>query len=150
VFKQLLRSVTMRDRSIALNPDSEGSLLVPSVAAVRERIPSDWPDSLRREVKDTLSDPAFGSAATPGQVEPAAQQLGIPMVPFSRNLTTNAAGSPEVLYLSQPGFNHDSTIAAVRVTSDCGALCGSGTTWLLSRRPGYRWLVWFQWVFWVS
>jgi hypothetical protein len=112
-------------------------------------MPDYWPDSLRREVESALADPAMRSAVTREQVEPGARELGIPVVPYPE-VRRASDTVPVILFLSQPGFNHDSTIAVVRVSVECGLLCGAGTIWLLSRRPGYRWLAWFQWVRWVS
>ena len=57
---------------------------------------------------------------------------------------------PQVITLSRPGLNRDSSIAAVRLDVWCGPLCGSSETLLLARKLGMRWRVWHAFLHRVS
>jgi hypothetical protein len=46
------------------------------------------------------------------------------------------------LSIRRPGFNRDTTIAAVSIGYWCGVRCGHITTVLLARRPGHQWRRW--------
>jgi hypothetical protein len=150
VLAQVLPGLVFPKRAIALVVGPDRPELGPTFTSVRNQMPSYWPDSLRREVENALADPALEQSASLEQVEPLVRQLGMRMVPYSPDLRISSDTSPVILSLSRPGFNHDSTIAAVRADVDCGAVCGSGQVILLSRRPGFRWLIWIAFSLWIS
>ncbi len=117
-----------------------------------EQVPGYWVDTLKREVTMALEDPGLRHRADPALVTAAATQLGLTLLePTSADSVFDPAKrfTPR-LVLSRPGFNHDSTLAAIRVSVVCGMLCGNGATVFLARRPGFRWRIWLWETHWVS
>jgi hypothetical protein len=107
-------------------------------------VPDHWADTLKHEVRVALSDPNCSKLADSIDLVRAAQTLGLVLLPRD---TTDWPSNPKHappprVKLSRPGFNGDSTIAAIRMDMSCGPLCGSDETLLLARRPGKRWRVW--------
>jgi hypothetical protein len=116
------------------------------------RVPSHWVDTLKHEVRVALSDPSGSKLADSTDIASAVRSLGLVLLPPD---TTEWPGRPKhqpppTVKLSSPGFNGDSTIAAVRLDVSCGPVCGSGETLLLARRPGRRWRVWYSFAHWIS
>jgi hypothetical protein len=108
-------------------------------------IQSSWADTLKLEVQAALADPHLGTPADDSLVQAAFRSR----LPAGSPSHANGTGLTQ-LRLSNPGFNADSTIAAIRVGVLCGPLCGEGAIWLLARRPGFRWRVWRTVVTWIS
>jgi hypothetical protein len=115
-------------------------------------VPNHWADTLKHEVRAALSDANCSKLADSVDIVRAAQTLGLFLLPADTTdwaLNPNRAPPPRAR-LSHPGFNQDSTIAAIRLDVSCGLQCGSGETLLLARRPGKRWKVWHSFLHWVS
>jgi TonB family protein len=148
VLQVVLPNIVSPRRPIALAPDA--APFGPALASVEDEMPSYWSDSLRHEVEDALGDPAMQQAAQKEQVAQVLTQLGSRTVPYQPSVLPTSDTSAVILFISRPGFNRDSTIAAVRTELQCGNLCGSGQVLLLSRRPGYRWRVWCSFALWIS
>jgi hypothetical protein len=106
-----------------------------------------WADTLKREVFAAASDSARLRPAVLADLELAAHLAGVPAEPPPMN--QDARPRPR-LSVWRPGFNRDSTIAAVDVVFYCGGRCGHSATVLLARMPGRRWRVWHTSVRWVS
>jgi hypothetical protein len=121
-------------------------------------IRSHWPDSLKRQVraatKQLRHHQRYQDALPLGHLRQLAASLGIDLRPPSDSAAILFDGRDSLpvphLSLSMPGFNADSTLAAIEVSYWCGELCAHGATLLLARRPGYRWRVWQYHVHWVS
>ena len=121
-------------------------------------IRSHWADTLKREVRaatDELRSVLRDCAAPPiDHIAVLAMRLGIELRDTTDARSYLVAGRDSLpvpeLWLSVPGFNADSTVAAIEVDYWCGGLCGHGATLLLARRPGYRWQVWRYHTHWVS
>lgn len=130
---------------IVMPSDSPTTRLVATTVLDSAAVPTFWPDSLKREVRAALTDPHMTELLSDsvilsylaGRVH---VQSGQP-VPGAQVMR---------LWLSRPGFNADSTMAAIRITVLCGLRCGSGEVWLLARRPGVRWRIWRRITSWVS
>jgi hypothetical protein len=115
-------------------------------------VPNHWADTLKHEVRVALSDANCSRLADSADITRAAQTLGLFLLPADVTdwpLNPNRAPPPRAK-LSRPGFNRDSTIAAIRLDVSCGPSCGSGETLLLARKPGKRWRVWHSFLHWVS
>jgi hypothetical protein len=136
--------------SIALQAPDDAAPLEAMVSGGGTDIPSHWADTLRREVRRALDD--CGTPADSGALTQAARALGLVLLPSDTTEWPPWSGHspPPRVRLSRPGFNADSTIAAVRLDYWCGPLCGSGRTLLLARRPGLRWRVWYALGHWIS
>jgi hypothetical protein len=155
VYKAVLADVagTPRRDSIAIQEapgDQTGLAYVSGSAAVR--VPGHWADTLQREVRAALTDPARDGPADSTTLRQAARALKIVLLPSDTSAWPLPSSHlpPARATLSQPGFNADSTIAAMRVDYWCGPLCGSGRTLLLARRPGTKWRVWHAVTHWIS
>jgi len=142
---------------MAVLTDSTASL--GSFAAVttlgQPRLPGDWPDTLKREVRAALQDPQLAHVGDRTVILQAAMGIRFHLIAPTDSLASPHAPSsrlqlPPRLQLSAPGFNADTTIAAIHLDYWCGLLCGHGATLLLARRPGFRWRVWNYEVHWVS
>jgi hypothetical protein len=120
--------------------------------SLASRIPGHWVDTLQHEARVALSDRALGKPADVGPVAEAARALGLVLLSPDTTVWPQWTGRlpPPGLWLSRPGFNGDSTIAAVRIDTYCGIQCGHGQTMLLARRPGMRWQVWYTFMHWVA
>jgi hypothetical protein len=126
--------------------------LDPPTCAKVSRVPNHWADTLKHEVRVALSDPNCSRLADSTDIVLAARSLGLGLVQADTAEwppTPKRAPPPRVM-LSRPGFNGDSTIAALRVDVSCGPICGAGETLLLARRPGTRWRIWYSFLHWVS
>jgi hypothetical protein len=129
--------------SIAVRPFGEGSPLEEPPSPPVIRIPGHWADTLKHEVRTALVDPDAAKVADRKQIERAARALGLVVLQDTTEWLVNSARPPApVIRLSRPGFNLDSTIAAVRMDLWCGPICGADETVLLARRPGKRWRIW--------
>jgi hypothetical protein len=114
-------------------------------------VPGHWADTLKREVTLALSDSGLQRPASFARVREAANEVGIPLAVMLHDSVGSASWDRRPrIWLSAPGFNADSTIAAVRVAFRCGPLCGHGATVVLARRPGYRWRIWYHRIHWIS
>jgi hypothetical protein len=114
------------------------------------RLPSHWPDTLQHEANAALDNRTIlADTAALGQ---AARAIRVVLLPSDTTAwpPRSAHPPPPRVRLSGPGFNADSTIAAVQVDYWCGPLCGSGQTLLLARKPGMRWRVWYALHHWIS
>ena len=131
----------------AATPHVAGSLTLSPT-----QVPSHWTDTLRHQTGIALADSALGQPADPEAVARAAASLGITLL--ASNATAERSGPAQRylahIALSRPGFNADSTIAAVYLGLWCGLRCGHGSTLLLARRPGARWQIWYSFQHWVS
>jgi hypothetical protein len=58
--------------------------------------------------------------------------------------------SDRAVFLSHVGFNDSRTQALLDVEVACPALCGNGTTYLLSRRPDGHWVIVATQLHWIS
>jgi hypothetical protein len=116
-------------------------------------VPNHWVDTLKHEVRIALVDLDCSELADSTALVRAAQSLGLVLLPAAPvagwPLNVDRAGPPQIK-LSSPGFNADSTIAAVRGDVACGLQCGYGETLLLARRPGKRWRVWYSFLHWIA
>jgi hypothetical protein len=115
------------------------------------RVPNHWADTLKREAQAALESSTTSVDMT--ALRQAARALGIVLLPSDTtdwSPWTTGHAPPARVRFSGPGFNADSTIAALRVDYWCGPLCGSGKTLLLARRPGKRWQVWHSFGHWIS
>ncbi len=108
-------------------------------------IPAHWPDSLRHEVATAFADSALRQPADDSLLG----ALAAARAPAAPAALPRRTGRLQ-LRMSRPGFNADSTLAAIRVSYWCGWLCAAGQVWLLARRPGLRWRVWYVRTDWVS
>jgi len=109
-------------------------------------VPKHWADTLKREAKLALSDPGCSKPADTTDLALAAKSLGVVLLQadtaaWPRNPKRS---SPARVQFSRPGFNRDSTIAAVNINVDCGIQCGWLETLLLARTPGKRWQIWYS------
>ena len=129
-----------------------GSLAPLPTSAEGPRVPNHWPDTLKHEVRVALSDPARSHGADSADLTHAAQALGLVLLPSDTTEwpVQQQRAPPPRIQLSRPGFNGDSTIAALRVDVWYGPMCCSGETLLLARKPGKRWRVWHSFLHWVS
>jgi hypothetical protein len=112
------------------------------------RIPGHWADSLKRQVRAALDDPALANEADTVVIKAAAEELHL--TPQTEAPASTGSRPVPRLWLSAPGFNADSTIAVVRGSFWCGPLCGSGEVLFLARRPGTAWRIWDSELLWVS
>jgi hypothetical protein len=128
----------------------------PSLAAVTtlggSQVPNHWADTLKHETRVALFNPDRSRLADLGDITSAAQTLGLAVLPSD---TTDWARNPKRMpapriRLTRPGFNGDSTIAAIRMDVWCGFMCGSGQTFLLARKPGKRWRIWHAFMHWIA
>lgn len=123
--------------------------------ADRDLIPGHWADTLKREVSTALHDSAFGHPVSLTILQSAATAAGVQLAvsgPDSVPITPDRSGvrpTPRVTVWA-PGFNRDSTIAAVNISVWCGMRCGRGETLYLARRPGHRWRIWDGRLQWIS
>jgi len=99
-------------------------------------VPGHWVDTLRDEVRPALWAPELQQDGDRALILQGALRVGFQILPPADTL------APARLWLSRPGFNADSTIAALQFEYWCGFRCGHGATLLLARRPGYQWRVW--------
>ena len=108
---------------------------------------SSWPDTLKRELRVALTAPTLWIRADSVRLAEAAASRGTAIL-WHRDdaplhpLKSNFGGAIPLITLSRPGFNADSTLAAIQVSALCGPLCGSSQTLFLARRPGIAWHVW--------
>jgi hypothetical protein len=143
-----LREPWWRD-SVAIQASDELAPLAAVVGGEGIRIPGHWVDSLQRETRAALDHTS--GAADPTALGQAARDLGLVLLPSdTTEWPTSVNSALPRMRLSRPGFNADSTIAALRVDYWCGFLCGASQTLLLARRPGLRWRVWYAMLHWVS
>jgi hypothetical protein len=105
----------------------------------RTGVPRFWADTVRREVAVAMRAPQLRATGDGVLITMVASTMGIEL----RNPSTISATVPFRVWLSQPGFNADSTVAALRSCVD-HRLCG---TLLFARRPGFRWLVWYPFTY---
>jgi hypothetical protein len=106
----------------------------------RTGVPGFWADTVRHEVAVAMRAPQLRATGDGMLITMVASTMGIK---FLRNPSTIPAGVPFRVWLSQPGFNADSTVAALRSCVE-HRLCG---TLLFARRPGLRWLVWYPFTY---
>ena len=129
-----------RELVLAPQPASDTALWPIEVGTT----PSHWADTLKREVHAALFDADLGRDAPAEAVVAAARVLGLRVSMDTSSAPISQASAVAVLQLSKPGFNSDSTIAAVRLRP-LGGWCGQPTrVLLLARRPGLRWRVWWR------
>ena len=158
VIVEVYRTVLARNReepgsdTVAVEQFGAPARLDPPTCATGSLVPNHWADTLKHQVRVALSDPDCSTLADSTDIVSAAQSLRLAVAP------ADTAGwpprpkraPPSRVTLSRPGFNRDSTIAAIRVDVRCGPLCGAGETLLLARKPGTRWRVWYSFLHWVS
>ena len=158
VYRTVLASIAdefgeaARPDSLAVEYSSDPARLEPLMSCGGVDVPNHWVDTLKQEVRAALVDLECSEMPDATVLERAAQSLGLVLLPAAiaeRSLNTERAAPPTVK-LSRPGFNRDSTIAAVRGEVACGRQCGYGETLLLARRPGKRWRVWYSFLHWVA
>ena len=101
-------------------------------------MPSHWQDALAQQVRSALRDSGRAQAADTALLKRASAISGV----RARADAPSGAGFWTFLDGWGPGFNADSTIAAVDVGYYCGTRCGHRGTVLLARRPGFAWRVW--------
>ncbi len=116
--------------------------LEPGAGTLAELVPGHWVDSLKRQARAALSDPQMHQTAPDSLVALALHSLSS-WQPTGRRLTLEYS-------LSRPGFNADSTMAAISVGVWCGPVCGAGQILLLARRPGTQWRVFGLFGLWRS
>lgn len=157
VYGAVLRAFVNADRTeIVIVNDSGpiGPFIAWTAGSAGSMIPGYWADTLKREIRTALDSRASGQRADSAAVMAAADRTGIavkPAVPIWTELYVNGAHPPTPrIRLGRPGFNGDSTIAAIEVTYWCGQLCGAGETLFLARRPGRAWQIFGGRVHWVS
>jgi hypothetical protein len=116
------------------------------------QVPGHWADTLKHEVRIALSHLDRSKLADSADIRLAGQTLGLVLLPSDTTEwpLNRKRPPPPRIRLSRPGFNGDSTIAALRMDMWCGPLCGSGETLLLARKPGNRWRVWHAFGHWRS
>jgi len=136
--------------SIALQGPDQAAPLYAMVSGGATAVPSHWADTLQGVVRVALDDctkPADSAA-----LAQAARSLSLVLLPSDTTEWPPWSGHPPPprVRLSHPGFNADSTIAALRLDYWCGPLCGAGQTLLLARRPGMRWRIWHALGHWIS
>jgi hypothetical protein len=138
--------------SIAVQPFARPAPLHALTTCGGLAVPRHWADTLKHEVRVALADPDCSELADPTDIKLAAQGLGLVLLPLDTTEwpVTPKRPLPPTVKLSRPGFNRDSTVAAIRVDVWCGPLCGSGETFLLARKPGKRWRVWHSFGHWIS
>jgi hypothetical protein len=147
VYVAVLQHVLPNDSALTLlepQPASDTALYALLVGLP----PAFWSDSLKREVRAAFYDAGLGQDAPLPALLQAAAITG-------RRVTLDSVAQRGVVrisaerqvQLSAPGFNRDSTIAAVRVLRP-QQRDFQGTTLLLARRPGLRWLVWREHTIW--
>jgi hypothetical protein len=132
-------------------PEQAGSVLA-WVGTGADVIRRHWADTLKQEVRAALADSALREQAGLDRLLTALPFSGesVKLARVSDSLTTERGYPVPRLRLSRPGFNADSTMAAVHVTFWCGGRCGHGTTLLLARRPGHEWRIWYSASHWIS
>lgn len=108
-------------------------------------LPSEWADTLKREVVAALADSGYGRWLAGPELVAAARTIALQTA-----LRDSAARRFPQFGMTRPGFNADSTIAVVRVSYVCGGLCGSGGVLYLARHPGTAWRIWMYHRAWVS
>jgi len=159
VYEAVLTSVGTH-QSLVVNDSSRKSYgALAAVTCCRPtHIPGYWADTLRREVIAALSDGSRRRTADTLLIALAAQHLGFHLVSsvVADSLDEHQAKGPRMgrivprVWVSRPGFNHDSTIAVIEFSIICGGLCGSGETLFLARRPGFEWRIWNGQLHWIS
>jgi hypothetical protein len=158
IVVEVYRTVLDRDReepgsdTVAVEQFGAPARLDPPTCASVSRVPGHWADTLKHEVRIALSDPSCSALADSTDIVRAARILGLGLVPAdtAEGKPNPRRAPPTRITLSRPGFNGDSTIAAIRIDVSCGPLCGAGQTLLLARKPGKRWRVWYSFLHWVS
>jgi len=152
---ETLRDPYMPPITVLTSSDSVIGPLEAWVSGSPVRVPGYWADTLRREVQVALADSGLRWPGNVQLIVEAASQTGVNLVTGKELHVLPPqpdSGQPLAarLWLSRPGFNRDSTIAAIRTTYWCGIRCAHGATLVLARRPGYRWQVWKTWLHWIS
>ncbi len=138
--------------TVAIEQFGAPARLDPPTCASGVRVPGHWADTLKHEVRVALSDPNCSTLADSTDIVRAAESLGLGLVPAdtAEGPPSPKRAPPTIVTLSRPGFNGDSTIAAIRLDVWCGPICGAGQTLLLARKPGKRWRVWYSFLHRVS
>ena len=154
VYRTVLAPQTEEPRpdTVAVQQFGAPAQLDPPTCASGSRVPRHWADTLKHEVRVALSDPNCSRLADSTDIVSAARSLGLGLLPADTAEWPSSPkrAPPPRVTLSRPGFNGDSTIAAIRMDVSWGPLCCSGETLLLARRPGKRWRVWYSFLHWVS
>src|SRR5688572_16372147 len=120
------------------------------VAGPQGVIRGHWANTLKHEVSTALGDPARTEMSRHEVLSQAAALYGIHLHRL-RSIAPPADSSPiPRLWVWRAGFNADSTIAAIDVEFWCGMRCAHGSTYLLARRPGHRWHIWYEALHWYS
>ena len=114
------------------------------------RLPGHWVDTLRQEARVALARLSPEIPADRASLALAARSLNLRLVTTETSERVPGRERLPVIWLSRAGFNRDSTVAAVRIESWCGLVCGAGQTLLLARRPGTRWQIWYALTDWIS
>jgi hypothetical protein len=149
LYRTVLASLTQQPWSDSMIVQGPGhSLSTYDVIALcgNTDVPKHWADTLKRETKLALSDPACSKLAESMDLPSAAHTLGVVLLHSdTTDWPPNPKRSPPPrVQLSRPGFNRDSTIAAINMAVQCGMQCGWTQTLLLARRPGKRWRIWYS------
>jgi hypothetical protein len=149
LYRTVLASVTKEPRpdSLAVQDAGHSSPTDEVIALCGDvDVPKHWADTLKREARLALSDPGCPKPAGSMDLAFAAQTLGVVLVPSdTTHWPPNTKRSPALrVQLSGPGFNQDSTIAAINIAVECGIQCGWVETLLLARRPGKRRRIWYS------
>jgi hypothetical protein len=120
--------------------------------ALNVHAPAHWPDSLKRAVHAALADLNAKAGRRMSLDSLLLVRMGAQLAVDLRTETAEVALAQELAgpspdtpraLLSRPGFNQDSTVAAINVAYWCGEMCGNGGTLLLARRLGYKWRVFY-------
>ena len=158
VYRTVLTSLVenLRDQtrpdSISVENFGYPSRLDPPTSCGGSDVPNHWAHTLKHEVRIALSDPDCSTLADSTDLVRAAETLALVLLPGDTTdwpLSPKRSPPPRIK-LSRPGFNGDSTIAAIRMDMWCGTLCGHGATLLLARRPGKQWQIWDAIGHWIS
>lgn len=108
-----------------------------------------WADTLKREVGAALRDSARAHPGRQEALRAAAAIIGIELYPHSSLPRASDSVPIPMMWIWRPGFNADSTIAAVQVQFWCGVACAHEATILLARRPGHQWRIWHEVLNWM-
>jgi hypothetical protein len=108
-----------------------------------------WSDTLTSEVGAALRDTARARPGRDEAIRAAAGIIGIDLHAHSDLPRASGSAPIPMMWIWRPGFNADSTIAAIRVQFWCGTACAHESTILLARRPGRQWRIWHEVLRWM-
>ena len=151
-FARELRSEWRLDTVYLLLPLPDSSRARPSSAPVAGVIhdshpeaPGYWSDTLRKEVDLALRHADATGQADRMEVESAFRGAGVIVVGCHEQRCPLPS-----LSLYRPGYNRDSTMAALRSALVCGMTCGNGSVTMYARRRDTAWRSWWSFLEWIS